>query len=191
MTELPDEIWNHILEFALDWKTSHKRKIKPILENNIVGCYREVYERWTLFPPYPNTNDIIYSDINNPSNIYDNKYDSLFNKYSLEKSVVSTKNIKINNEWYTKIYYKGVDCIDPLKMKKGGLSGYSNYNSKKHAKSALEDLIKHTNASYIILSYNDGGIIPIPELDTILKDFASNVEKIPITHKTYNRLKGI
>ena len=41
------------------------------------------------------------------------------------------------------------------------------------------------------LSYNDGGIIPISELDSILKDFASSVEKIPITHKTYNRLKGI
>lgn len=59
MTELPDEIWNHILEFALDWKCSHKRKMKPILENNIVECYKEVYERWTLFPPWPNTNDII------------------------------------------------------------------------------------------------------------------------------------
>ena len=67
----------------------------------------------------------------------------------------------------------------------------SNYNSKKHARTALEDLIKHTNASYIVLSYNDGGIIPIPELDELLKNFASNVEKIPITHKTYNRLKGI
>jgi len=55
----------------------------------------------------------------------------------------------------------------------------------------LEDLIKHTNASYIVLSYNDGGIIPIPELDELLKNFASNIEKIPITHKTYNRLKGI
>ena len=67
----------------------------------------------------------------------------------------------------------------------------SNYNSTKHAKTALEDLIKHTNASYIVLSYNDGGIIPIPELDELLKNFAVNVEKIPITHKTYNRLKGI
>jgi hypothetical protein len=62
MTELPDEIWNNILEFALDWKTSHKRKIKPILENNIVGCYREVYERWTLFPPHPCSTTIIIDE---------------------------------------------------------------------------------------------------------------------------------
>ena len=62
MYELPDEIWNHILEFTLDWKISHKRKMKPILENNIVECYKEVYERWTHFPPWPNTNDIIIAE---------------------------------------------------------------------------------------------------------------------------------
>ena len=60
MYELPDEIWNYIKEFALDWKSSHKRKMKPILENNIVECYKEVYERWTYRPPvWQNTNDII------------------------------------------------------------------------------------------------------------------------------------
>ena len=67
----------------------------------------------------------------------------------------------------------------------------SNYNSKKNAKNALTDLISNTNSTYIILSYNDGGIIPIPELDALLKLHSSSVEKIPITHKTYNRLKGI
>ena len=34
MIELPDEIWNNILEFAFDWKRSHKKKMIPILENN-------------------------------------------------------------------------------------------------------------------------------------------------------------
>lgn len=67
----------------------------------------------------------------------------------------------------------------------------SNYNSKKNAKAAFNDLILNTNSTYIILSYNDGGIIPIPELDALLKEYSSSVEKIPITHKTYNRLKGI
>ena len=55
----------------------------------------------------------------------------------------------------------------------------------------MEELIKHTNARYIILSYNDGGIIPISELDDILKRNSLHVEKKPIVHKTYNRLKGI
>ena len=67
MYELPDEIWNHILEFTLDWKISHKRKMKPILENNIVECYKEIYERWTYsHPVWQNTTDIILADyVNN------------------------------------------------------------------------------------------------------------------------------
>ena len=59
------------------------------------------------------------------------------------------------------------------------------------AKDALDDLIGNTKAKYIILSYNDGGIIPIPVVDELLAKHASSVEKIPIDHKTYNRLKGI
>jgi hypothetical protein len=33
--------------------------MKPILENDINNKFIEVYSRWTLFPPWPNTNDII------------------------------------------------------------------------------------------------------------------------------------
>ena len=67
----------------------------------------------------------------------------------------------------------------------------SLYNSMSKAKDALDDLIGNTKAKYIILSYNDGGIIPIPVVDELLAKHASSVEKIPIDHKTYNRLKGI
>ena len=64
--ELPDEIWNYILEFTLDWKRTHKQKFKKILESNIDNCYHEIYTRWTYFPPWPNTNDIILAEyVNN------------------------------------------------------------------------------------------------------------------------------
>jgi adenine-specific DNA methylase len=66
------------------------------------------------------------------------------------------------------------------------------YNSVTHAKRAMTDLITNTRAKYIMLSYNDGGIIPIVELDKLLEETATGtVKKIPIDHKTYNRLKGI
>ena len=58
MNELPDEIWSYILTFTLDWKRSHKRKME-LTRLKIHGCYKEVFERWTHFPPWPNTNDII------------------------------------------------------------------------------------------------------------------------------------
>lgn len=66
----------------------------------------------------------------------------------------------------------------------------SAYNSYVHAEKEFEELIKNTNAKYIIISYNNGGIIPLDHMDTILQKHG-NVEKIPIEHRTYNRLKGI
>ena len=55
--ELPDELWNLIKDFTLNWKRSHKQKMK-LLEKSI-NCNKIIYERWTHFPPWPNTNDII------------------------------------------------------------------------------------------------------------------------------------
>lgn len=65
MNELPDEIWSYILDLTLDWKRSHKQKMK-LVRLEINGCYKERYERWTVFPPWPNTTDIILDEyVNN------------------------------------------------------------------------------------------------------------------------------
>ena len=66
----------------------------------------------------------------------------------------------------------------------------SDYNSFTNAKQALLQLISNTKSKYILLSYNSCGIIPINELDVSLQQFG-HVRKIPIEHKTYNRLKGM
>ena len=69
MIELPDEIWDYIKEFTLDWKLTHKQKMKHIFETEKVDKYghiekwgRSIYRRWTYFPPWPNTNDIILAE---------------------------------------------------------------------------------------------------------------------------------
>lgn len=67
----------------------------------------------------------------------------------------------------------------------------SPYNSTVHAKKAMTELIESTPSKYIMLSYNDGGIISIPDVDKLLAEHSKSVKKIPIDHKTYNRLKGI
>ena len=59
MYELPDELWNLIKQFLLDYKKYHQIKMKPILEKYINKRFTEKYERWTLFPPWKNTSDII------------------------------------------------------------------------------------------------------------------------------------
>ena len=52
--ELPDEIWDYIKLFALNWKRSHKEKFRKCLTQRFgVKKYnREIYERWTHFPPW-------------------------------------------------------------------------------------------------------------------------------------------
>ena len=66
----------------------------------------------------------------------------------------------------------------------------SAYNSFVRAKNAFEHLICNTRAKFILVSYNNGGIIPLDELETILKRYGT-VTKRPVIHKTYNKLKGI
>ena len=66
----------------------------------------------------------------------------------------------------------------------------SKYNSSVDAEQTFSELISNTPSKYILISYNSGGIIPIERMDSILKQY-TNVTKIPVTHNTYNRLKGI
>uniref|UniRef100_A0A6C0C4M4 Methyltransferase n=1 Tax=viral metagenome TaxID=1070528 RepID=A0A6C0C4M4_9ZZZZ len=66
----------------------------------------------------------------------------------------------------------------------------SPYNSFTNAKKAFEDLIKHTRSKFILLSYNNGGIIPLSELESILGKYGK-LMKIPVEHKTYHKLQGI
>lgn len=66
----------------------------------------------------------------------------------------------------------------------------SKYNSSVDAEKTFSELISNTPSKYILISYNSGGIIPIERMDSMLKQY-TNVTKIPVTHNTYNRLKGI
>ena len=66
----------------------------------------------------------------------------------------------------------------------------SKYNSITHAQETFDDLIKNTNSEYILISYNNNGIIKSNIMQEILSKYGS-VEKITLEHKTYNRYKGI
>jgi len=66
----------------------------------------------------------------------------------------------------------------------------SPFCSFKNAKDAFEDLIKNTKSKYILVSYNNKGIIPLDELDKILEKYGK-LTKIPVEHKVYNKFIGI
>ena len=92
--------------------------------------------------------------------------------------------LDIINTWDKNIQIPKTYRGQPLSWKK------SDYNSSVHAENALNELIKNTNSKYVLLSYNNGGIISLDRVNFILKKYG-NVTKIPVQHKTYNRLKGI
>lgn len=108
-------------------------------------------------------------------------YDPPYNKHPY---VIYYFLLNIINNWNKNETIPDTYRGQPLNWEK------SLYNSSKHAENALTDLIENTKSKYILLSYNNGGIIPLSKLDNILKKYGT-VEKIPVTHKTYNKLKGL
>ena len=62
----------------------------------------------------------------------------------------------------------------------------SEYNKRQHAEMAMDDLIKHTPAKYILISYNDEGIIPIKNFKKILGKYGP----FELMEQEYNTYRG-
>lgn len=92
--------------------------------------------------------------------------------------------LDIISNWNTEIQIPNTYRGQPKNWEK------SDYCSIKKAKETFMDLIENTNSKFIMVSYNSKGIIPLDEMDEILSS-KGKVEKIPFTHKTYNRYVGI
>ena len=60
----------------------------------------------------------------------------------------------------------------------------SNYCIKNRAEQEFEDLIKNANFKYVLLSYNDEGIIPIKNIEKIMKKYG-NYKRYEKKHKRY------
>ena len=92
--------------------------------------------------------------------------------------------LDIINEWNTLIDVPNTLRGQPKNWEKSPFCSFTN------AKNSFTELIKNTDSHFILVSYNNGGIIPLDELEKILKTHGK-LYKIPIEHKTYNKLKGI
>lgn len=62
----------------------------------------------------------------------------------------------------------------------------SEYNRRQHAEKAMDDLIENTPAKYILVSYNNEGIIPIQKLEEILQKHGT----IKLLEQEYNTYRG-
>jgi adenine-specific DNA-methyltransferase len=61
-----------------------------------------------------------------------------------------------------------------------------NYNRKKEAEKAMDDLIAKTRAKYILISYNNEGIIKIGDFEAILNKYG----KVILKEQEYNTYRG-
>ena len=62
----------------------------------------------------------------------------------------------------------------------------SDYNKAEPAIKAMDDLIANTKAKYILISYNDEGIIPINKFENIVKKYGS----WELLEQEYNTYRG-
>lgn len=94
--------------------------------------------------------------------------------------------LDIINDWDINISIPDTNRGQPKNWVKSPWCSFSK------AKDTFITLIKKTKlkTKFLLLSYNNNGIIPINELDDILSNHGT-VYKIPVEHKTYNKLKGI
>ena len=92
--------------------------------------------------------------------------------------------LDIINNWDTSVEIPNTNRGQPLNWNK------SEYNSVNKAIGVFKDLIKNIDAKFIVLSYNNKGIIPIDDIEKILKA-KGKLTVFPLNHKTYNKMKGI
>lgn len=62
----------------------------------------------------------------------------------------------------------------------------SEYNRRREAEKAMDDLIENTQAKYILISYNNEGIIPIKRFERILKKHGT----FDLLEQGYNAYRG-
>ena len=92
--------------------------------------------------------------------------------------------LDIINDWDTSINIPDTYRGQPKNWKRSSYCSYTN------ARASFEDLIENTKSKFILLSYNNKGIIPLEVIDEILKKYGI-LYKIPIKHAVYNKLIGI
>ena len=128
--------------------------------------------------------------------IFKNKKYNIYNKDSKElikeiKGDVLYLDPPYNTRKYDTNYHmlETIALYDNPKIK--GVTGIriedikkSNYCIKNKASKELEDLIKSAKFKYILLSYNDEGIIPMEEIENIMKKYG-NYKRYEKRHKRF------
>ena len=92
--------------------------------------------------------------------------------------------LDIINDWDTSVVVPATNRGQPKNW------SVSNFNSYKRAEKAFNAMLDKIKARYVLLSYNNKGIIPVDRLENILRS-KGEVKVYPLEHNVYNRLKGL
>lgn len=134
----------------------------------------------------------IFSDIECPVYIYQEDINKLIKNLNSELDIVYYDPPYNQHPYGSNYFMLNIinDYIEPGEMSK--VSGIpknwkkSKYNKKDEAIVSMEELIKNTPSKFIMISYNNEGIIPIKTFEEILNKYGKP-RKI---EKEYNAYKG-
>lgn len=198
---IPDDYKHYLLAILL---------VKSSIHNNTNGQFSAFYKDENGVGKYGGKKEVDVKRITTPIKLEmplfsDNKCNVVISKNDSNKWVKTLPTVDLmyldppyNKHPYS-IYYFMLDIINNWKTdavipksNRGQPKNWakSDYNSFNKAETAFRDLVKNINAKFILLSYNNKGIIPIEHIETILRT-RGKLYKFPLTHKTYNKLKGI
>ena len=165
LIEAADKVANTASVYEAFLKDLKKSAQKPIIINPLELIFKskkyEVYNKDSKDLIKEIKGDILYLDPPYNSRKYDTNYHIL-------ETIALYDNPKI----------KGKTGVRIEETKK------SNYCLKNKAAIELEDLIKNAKFKYILLSYNDEGIIPMEEIEAIMTKYG-NYKRYEKRHKRF------
>ena len=165
LIEAADKVANTASVYEVFLKEVKKSAYKPIIINPLELIFKnkkyEIYNENSKDLIRKIKGDVLYLDP--PYN--NRKYDT---NYHILETIALYDNPKIKGK-------TGIRIDDAKK---------SNYCIKNKAGVELEDLIKNADFKYILLSYNDEGIIPIEKIEEIMKKYG-NYKRYEKRHKRF------
>jgi len=195
---------NIILSVDNFYPVSNSKYLKITLKNPIKYEYKNDLPVILLINPMTITSN---NRFNIPS--YEPTYKSgtdellnIYNKNNIICNCLSTQNIIVNGEWYTKIYYQSEQNIDLYGINKCGINAFNSNSSKKISISGMKGIVVpnigfqtiertnlFNNVNYEI-EHNNKYIKPIPDgiynIEMIQKEdnlnfLEHNIYDIPIS----------
>lgn len=190
------ELWNNNLlltEGEYYYLLSSLIEAIPFVSNTTgtYGAYLKHWDKRALKPLELNPIEVIDNQMRNKT--FNEDSNELIKKLKVDIAYIDTP---YNNRQYASNYHVLENIARNNKPELTGITKIfewsdlkSDYAMKRNALNAMDDLVKNIDATHIILSYNDEGIIPLDELVSLLKGYSVN-GKAEVEYIDYRKYKS-